>query len=209
MLNHERGDPARIRICLPPWQSVDAGERDLGVWHRVVGVACHKLKKMFKSQRVCLVCCWLKHGFVNNKLAINILFDDPTFWKMTNLVVVGCRCFSLYEKMANFIQPYRFKIRCIRTIHQFGSGLMALCTIFTILLTLWNSEQKNGLLIKLLYFHLILMKLGEVVVIHAYYNFNKFHQNRLKVLLIARFSVRNLKVSVELWKSYPLRLPPS
>ena len=28
----------------------------------------------------------------------------------------------------------------------------ALCTIFTILLTLWNSEQKNGLLIKLFLF---------------------------------------------------------
>ena len=36
-----------------------------------------------------------------------------------------------------------------------------LCTIFTILLTLWNSEQKNGLLIKLFCFYLILMKLGE------------------------------------------------
>ena len=29
---------------------------------------------------------------------------------------------------------------------------VALCTIFTILLTLWNSEQKNGLLIKLFCF---------------------------------------------------------
>ena len=29
-------------------------------------------------------------------------------------------------------------------------------------------------------FHLILMKLGEVVVIHVYYNFTKFHQNRMK-----------------------------
>ena len=49
------------------------------------------------------------------------------------------------------------------------------------------------------------MKLGEVVVIHVYYNFTKFHQNRMtnkKVLLIARFSVQNFKVSVELWKSY-------
>ena len=31
-------------------------------------------------------------------------------------------------------------------------GGIALCTIFTILLTLWNSEQKNGLLIKLFCF---------------------------------------------------------
>ena len=29
-------------------------------------------------------------------------------------------------------------------------------------------------------FHLILMKLGEVVVNHVYYNFTKFHQNRMK-----------------------------
>ena len=49
------------------------------------------------------------------------------------------------------------------------------------------------------------MKLGEVVVIQVYYNFTKYHQNWMKnktVLLIARFSVQNFKVSVELWKSY-------
>ena len=52
-------------------------------------------------------------------------------------------------------------------------------------------------------FHLILMKLGEVVVTrHVYYNFTKFHQIRMKnnkVSLIARFSVQNFKVSLELW----------
>ena len=83
---------------------------------------------------------------------------------------------------------------------------LALCTIFTILLTHWNSEQKNRLLIKLFFiFHLILMKLGEIVVHMDNYNFTKFHQNQMKnkkVLLIARFSVQNFKVSVELWKSY-------
>ena len=76
-----------------------------------------------------------------------------------------------------------------------------LCTIFTIQLTLCNSEQKNGLLINFFYvFHLILMKLGEVVVTHVFYNFTKFHQNRMKnkkVFLIAHFSVQNFKVSVE------------
>ena len=49
------------------------------------------------------------------------------------------------------------------------------------------------------------MKLGEVVVTHVYCSFTKLHQNRMKnkrVLLIARFSVRNFKVSVESWKSY-------
>ena len=43
------------------------------------------------------------------------------------------------------------------------------------------------------------------LVIHVYYIFAKFHQNRMKnkkVLLIARFSVHNFKVSEELWKSY-------
>ena len=52
------------------------------------------------------------------------------------------------------------------------------------------------------------MKLGEVVVIHVYYNFTKFHQNWMKnkkVLLIACFSVQNFKVSVESWKSYIVR----
>ena len=37
------------------------------------------------------------------------------------------------------------------------------------------------------------------------YNFTKFHQNWMnnkKVLLIARFSVQNFKVSIESWKSY-------
>ena len=49
-------------------------------------------------------------------------------------------------------------------------------------------------------FHPILMTLGEVVVIHVYYNFTKFHQNWMKNkkgLLIARFFVQNFKVSLE------------
>ena len=49
------------------------------------------------------------------------------------------------------------------------------------------------------------MKLGEIVVHIGHYNFTKFHQNRIKnkkVLLIAHFSVKNFKVSVESWKLY-------
>ena len=45
------------------------------------------------------------------------------------------------------------------------------------------------------------MKIGEI----DNYNFTKFHQNQMKnkkVLLIARFSVQNFKVSVESWKLY-------
>ena len=58
------------------------------------------------------------------------------------------------------------------------------------------------------FFHLILMKLREIVVHMDIYNFTKFHQNRMKnkkVSLIACFSVQNFKVSVELWKSYIVR----
>ena len=56
------------------------------------------------------------------------------------------------------------------------------------------------------------MQLREVVVIHEYYNFTKFHQNRMKnkkVLLIACFFVQNFKVPVELWKSYIVQLGQS
>ena len=43
-------------------------------------------------------------------------------------------------------------------------------------------------------FHLILMKLGEIVIHMDDYNFTKFHQNQMKnkkVLLVAHFSVQN------------------
>ena len=61
--------------------------------------------------------------------------------------------------------------------------------------------EKQAINKTFLFFHLILIYLGEVVVIHVDYNFTKFHQNWMKnkkVLLIARFSVQNFKVSVEL-----------
>ena len=48
-----------------------------------------------------------------------------------------------------------------------------------------------------------------MVVYIGYYNFTKFHQNRMKnkkVLLKAHVSVQNFKVSVELWKSYIVML---
>ena len=53
------------------------------------------------------------------------------------------------------------------------------------------------------------MKLGEIVVhMDNYKIFTKFQQNQMKkkVLLIAHFSVQNFKVSIELWKSYIVRL---
>ena len=53
------------------------------------------------------------------------------------------------------------------------------------------------------------MKLGEIVVHMGNYNFTKFHQNQMKnkkVLIIARFSVQNFKVSVESWKLYIVRV---
>ena len=49
------------------------------------------------------------------------------------------------------------------------------------------------------------MKLAEIVVHMDNDNFTMFDQNQMKnkkVLLIARFSFQNFKVSVELWKSY-------
>ena len=65
--------------------------------------------------------------------------------------------------------------------------------------------EKRAINKTFLFFHPILMKLGEIVVHMDNYNFTKFHQNQMKnkkVLLIARFSVQNFKVSVESWKSY-------
>ena len=79
------------------------------------------------------------------------------------------------------------------------------CTIFTILLTLWNSEQKNGLLIKLFCFS---SDCDETWWSCSYPCVLQLHQvssksdERPKSLLIARFFVQNFKVSVELWKSY-------
>ena len=68
-----------------------------------------------------------------------------------------------------------------------GTGIpntgIALCTIFMILLTLWNSEQKNGLL-KLTFFVCLSSDFDETwwscsyPIIHVYKYFNKFHQNR-------------------------------
>ena len=81
----------------------------------------------------------------------------------------------------------------------------ALCAIFTILLTLWNSEQKNRLLINIFVFHTILMKPGELVVHIGYYNFTKFHQNwtkNIKVLLIAHLSA----VDGGLWSDSALKI---
>ena len=56
------------------------------------------------------------------------------------------------------------------------------------------------------------MKLGEIVIHMDNYNFTKFHQKQMKnknVLLIARYSVQNFKVSVELRKSYIVKTTSS
>ena len=67
----------------------------------------------------------------------------------------------------------------------------------------WKSDQiKCGVLGH------FLTKLGEILVHMGNYNFTKFYQNQMKnknVLLIARFSVQNFKVSVESWKSWIVR----
>ena len=69
--------------------------------------------------------------------------------------------------------------------------------------------EKRAINNKKIVFLQILMKLGEVVVTHVYYNFTKFNQNRMKnkkVLLIACLSVQNFNLSVELSKSYIVAL---
>ena len=60
--------------------------------------------------------------------------------------------------------------------------------------------EKRAINKTFLFFIRLLIKLGEIVVHMGNYNFTKFHQNQMKnkkVLLIARFSVQNFKVSVE------------
>ena len=69
---------------------------------------------------------------------------------------------------------------------------------------------ENGLLIKLFCFSSDFDETRWNCITHGQsskgnYNFTKFHQNQVKnkkVLIIAPFSVRNFKVSVESWKSY-------
>ena len=71
-------------------------------------------------------------------LVICILFQFNFMWCKPNLI----RLLQFYGILFyTYISP---KINPI-FIKAYGS---ALCTIFTILLTLWKSEQKNGLLIK-------------------------------------------------------------
>ena len=74
----------------------------------------------------------------------------------------------------------------------------ALCKIFTIRLTLWNFEQKNGLLIKLFCFLSNFDESWWNCSTHGYQN----EMKNQKVLWIARFSFQNFKVSVESWNSY-------
>ena len=65
--------------------------------------------------------------------------------------------------------------------------------------------EKRAINKTFLFFHPILIKLGEIVERMSKYNFTKFHQNQMKNkkgLSIARFSVQNIKVSVELGKLY-------
>ena len=51
-------------------------------------------------------------------------------------------------------------------------------TIFTILLKFWT--EKRAINKNFFGFHLILIKFGEVVVTHVYYNFTRLHHNRMK-----------------------------
>ena len=65
---------------------------------------CHKLQRRCLKVKGSAVwwCRWLKHGFVNNKLAINILFDDPLYFLKNDQPrsFVGCRC--AFHSMKNW-----------------------------------------------------------------------------------------------------------
>ena len=138
----------------------------------------------------------LKYKHTKILLNVSLIF----FWKWT------CCCWCYAWNIIAVIFPSSLhhltqwdKIRKIvkinRTMYDFHDS--------TDTLKFWTEKCAIN---KTFVFHLILMKLGEVVIIHVYYNFTKFHQNRMKnkkkVLLIAHFSVQNFKVSVELWKLY-------
>ena len=86
-------------------------------------------------------------------------------------------CLTWHEKEEGWIMwLYISGGRGIRKNLGFGYPL-TLCTIFTILLTHWNSEQENGLLIKKIVFcPIIMIKLGQIVAHMDNYNFTKFHQ---------------------------------
>ena len=118
-------------------------------------------------------------------------------------------CLTQYEKC---LQLKKSKFRSVIHIPSSGGTGTYPKPVYRTMFDFHNSTdtlkfwpEKRAINKTFFVFHLILMKLGEVVVIHVHYNFTKFHQNRMKnkkVLLIARFSVQNFKLSVESWKSY-------
>ena len=87
--------------------------------------------------------------------------------------------------------------------------------IFTILPTLWNSEQKNGLLIELFWFSSDFDEIWWSCSTQCVLQFHqvssksdekqKNQMKNKKVLLIAHFSVQNFNMSAESWKSYIVR----
>ena len=96
---------------------------------------------------------------------------------------------------------------------KFGaSKACSLCTIFTILLTLWNSEPKKLLKIKLFGFSSDFDETWWSCSIHMYYKFTKFHQIRMKnkkVLFIDRLTeVSSIKVPLRLGE-FGLRIKKS
>ena len=93
----------------------------------------------------------------------------------TQLTKLWKKCITkFFETFFEWSSPHR-------TLYDFHNS--------TDTLKFWTEKRAINIIFV---FHLILMKLGEVVVIYVYYNITKFHQNRMK----------NKKV---LWMCCPLR----
>ena len=134
---------------------------------------CWNLKKILKIQFVVFTARILSYNILMRKVDFEYIFCSWMKWVIMEFQKHSQIKITSVERIFILSWIFRETTRFISTLSP--------CTIFTILLTLWNSEQKKGLLIKLFFvFHLILMNLGEVVVIHVYYNFTNFHQTQMK-----------------------------
>ena len=160
---------------------------------------------VYNAQNFSLWKLWKKSSVRRNKTFL-VMFSSPFYY-----VRLTCRNELHWPEKITFFSSFsrdsqRLSNRyctfesVLKEKYTFVVGLgppVALCTILTILLTLWNCEQKNGLLIKLFYFSSD-MKLGEIVEhMGTKYNSTKFHQNQMKnqknLLLLGHYSVQNFQ----------------
>ena len=97
----------------------------------------------------------LRHAHTPNTYT-RILDAMPILSSQVKLWIINTQCSEKSEQKCNFEEVTLLHQRLKATKKWNGlKGFVeygSLCTIFIILLTLWNSEQKNGLLIKLFCF---------------------------------------------------------